>query len=67
MVGYGKTSCPFTCPLYKGKVDYDKVDCPTAREIGAKTVWLLVHPTLNQSDMEDAAQAVAKVASAYAK
>ena len=67
MVGYGRTSCPFTCPLHKGKVDYSKVDCPTARKIGAKTVWLLVHPTLGIEDMEDAAQAVAKVAAAYAK
>lgn len=67
MVGYGKTSCPFTCPLYKGKVDYNKVDCPTARSIGARTVWFLVHPTLDQNDMEDAGQAVAKVAAAYAK
>jgi len=67
MVGYGKTTCPFQCPWYKGKVDYSKTDCPTARAIGAKTIWLLVHPTLDIKDMEDAATAVAKVASAYAK
>jgi len=67
MVGYGKTTCPFECPWYKGKVDYTKVHCPTAVKIGAQTVWLLVHPTLGESDMSDAADAVAKVASAYAK
>ena len=67
MVGYGKTTCPFECPWYKGKVDYTKVHCPTAVKIGAQTVWLLVHPTLGESDMSDAAEAVAKIASAYAK
>lgn len=67
MVGYGKTTCPFECPWYKGKVDYSKVDCPVSREVGSRTVWLLVHPTLDTSDMEDAATAVEKVATAYAK
>ena len=67
MVGYGTTTCPFQCPWYKGTVDYSKVNCPTAVKIGAQTVWLLVHPTLNESDMADAAEAVAKIASAYAK
>jgi len=67
MVGYGKTSCPFTCPLYKGRVDYNKVDCPTARSTGARTIWLLVHPTLGVADMEDTARALHKVASACAQ
>jgi len=67
MIGYGKTKCPFECPWYKGRVDYSKVVCPTARTIGAKTVWVLVHPTLGIEDMEDTATAIAKVASAYAK
>ena len=67
LTGYGKTHCPFTCPWYKGKVDYSQMDTPVARELGSRTIWLLVHPTVERSDLEDCAVALEKVAAAYAK
>lgn len=64
--GYGRTTCPFTCPWNAREIDYGKVDTPVAREIGARTVWLLVHPTVEESDLRDAVDAVDKLLEAYA-
>jgi len=67
LVGYGRTTCPFECPWYKGKVNYEGTLCPKARELGAKTFWLLVHPTVERSDLDDVVAAIRKVSEAYAK
>lgn len=67
LAGYGKTHCPFTCPWYKGKVEYTQVVCPNARDVGSKAVVIQVHPTLKEEDMNDVATAIEKVAKAYAK
>jgi dTDP-4-amino-4,6-dideoxygalactose transaminase len=40
---------------------------PVARELGATSVMLQVHPTLNENDMKDAIDAVAKVMGAAAR
>lgn len=66
-VGYGKTTCPFTCPWYKGKVDYKPHLCLNAEAIGRRTIKLKVHPTAGIEDMKDSADALDKVASAYKK
>ena len=67
--GYGRTTCPFECPWYKdrgGSVDYSRMDTPVAREIGAKSVWLLVHPTVEEKDLRDVVNALEKLVEAYA-
>ena len=66
-VGYGKTTCPFTCPWYKGEVDYKPGQCPDARKLGQSSVKLKVHPTAEIEDMKDVADALEKVAEAYGK
>lgn len=65
-VGYGHTKCPFACPWYGDPPDYSKMKTPVAERIGARTVWLLVHPTVERKDLKDAATALEKVAGAYA-
>jgi dTDP-4-amino-4,6-dideoxygalactose transaminase len=64
-VGYGKTSCPFTCPWYKGDLDYTQVVCPNARRLSKEVFVLLVHPTIELEDLDDVIAAINKVAQAY--
>ncbi|NLE76735.1 MAG: DegT/DnrJ/EryC1/StrS aminotransferase family protein, partial [Chloroflexi bacterium] len=66
-IGYGETHCPYACPWYRGQVEYRQVECPNARETGARTFVLQVHPTAGPSDMQDALDALAKVGQAYSK
>jgi dTDP-4-amino-4,6-dideoxygalactose transaminase len=40
---------------------------PVAQELGETSLMFLVHPTLNKSDMEDAADAVEKVLASAAR
>jgi len=67
MVGFGRSQAPFARPWYTGKLSYKGTLCPNARKLGAKTFWLLVHPTVQQSDLDDAIAAIKKVCEAYAK
>jgi dTDP-4-amino-4,6-dideoxygalactose transaminase len=41
------------------------MDTPVAREIGAKSVWLLVHPTVEEKDLRDVVNALEKLVEAY--
>jgi len=65
-VGYGDTKCPFACPWYGEPPDYSKMKTPVAERLGARTIWLLVHPTVERKDVGDVAAALEKVAGAYA-
>ncbi len=67
MVGYGRTTCPFTCPMYDGRVDYAVVHCPNAAAYGERCFRLKVHPTASAEDMDDTVRAIEKVLRAYAK
>jgi dTDP-4-amino-4,6-dideoxygalactose transaminase len=64
--GYGRTKCPFHCPWNRAPADYTDVVCENARQLGKRTIKLQVHPTLELSDMQDAADIIMKVAEAYA-
>ncbi|HIE53383.1 MAG TPA: DegT/DnrJ/EryC1/StrS family aminotransferase [Armatimonadetes bacterium] len=64
-VGYGKTPCPFRCPLYEGGVDYTSVSLPQARRLAQTAFCLLVHPTIERADLDDVVAAIGKVAEAY--
>jgi len=64
--GYGGTKCPFDCPWYEGKVEYYKGLCPVAEKACEEVLWLAsVHPLLEKQDLDDVAEAVAKVAYAF--
>lgn len=58
-VGYGKTHAPFAA------VDYTRVECPQAQDIGARSFRLEVYPTLLKEDLDDVLDAIRKVAAAF--
>jgi len=66
-LGYGRSQCPFKCPLYKGKLNYRENLCPTAQRIGREAFRLLVHPTIEKEDLDDVIAAIKKVYNAYRK
>jgi perosamine synthetase len=64
--GYGKTQCPFNCPLYGKDVEYKKGQHPVAEKAVEEIFWLSsVHPALTQDDLADTALAVQKVAHGF--
>ena len=64
--GYGGTKCPFECPWYEGHVEYKPGLCPEAEKACDEVFWLAsVHPLLEKEDLDDIANAVRKVATAF--
>jgi hypothetical protein len=67
-VGYGGKSCPFDCKYYDGHVEYGPGLCPVAEQACDEVFWLAsVHPLLERQDLDDVAEAVIKVATAFAE
>ncbi len=63
-LAYGKQGCPFTCHLYQGgTVSYAKGLCPVAEALCAsRALWtFVVRPPATTRDMDDIANAFAKV------
>lgn len=58
-VGYGDSHAPFDA------IDYAKVECPNAKDIGRRAFRLEVYPTLHESDLDDVLEAIRKVAAAF--
>lgn len=54
--------CPFTCPMYKGKVSYSKDMCPQTLALLGRTIHINVSPLLSQSDCDAIALGINKVA-----
>jgi dTDP-4-amino-4,6-dideoxygalactose transaminase len=67
LIGYGITSCPFTCPWYEGVADYSEVSMPNAQKLGNEVFVLQVHPTIETNDLKDVVKAIEKVLDAYAR
>ena len=66
--GYGGKSCPFDCKYYDGKVSYGPGQCPEAELAVQEVFWLSsAHPMLATEDLDDIANAVRKVATAFAE
>ena len=62
-IAYGKQGCPFTCPLYKGNVDYSKGICPNVERV-ENDLLMPFHVgkvDLNDSDIEKIGIAFHKV------
>ena len=66
-LGYGSTHCPYDCDRYTGDIDYASGSWPEAERVGREAFVLLVHPSEEERDLEDAAAAVRKVAAHYAR
>ncbi len=64
-LGYGRSQCPFKCPLYKGRLNYQENLCPKAQRIGRETFRLRVHPTIEEEDLDDVMSAINRVFKAY--
>jgi len=63
--GYGKTHCPYDCDKYGLEPAFTHGHWPEAEGIGQEAFVLLVHPTINEEDLDDVVAAVSKVAKAY--
>lgn len=61
-VGYGRTHCPFDCPVYGKKVEYKVGDTPEAEKLCKQDVIIPCYHALHGSDLNDIAAALTKVA-----
>jgi hypothetical protein len=62
-MAYGCDGCPFTCPYYSGRVNYDKGLCPVAERMYEKEVLttnICRYPN-TEEDVVDFARAVRKI------
>jgi len=67
-IGYGKTKCPFECPLYGRKIEYKKGQLPNAERACEEVLWLLEpHPLLTKEDLDDVIAALEKVCNEFVK
>jgi len=64
-VGYGRTHCPFDCPVYGKKVQYKAGDCPEAEKLCGEDVIIPCYHALRGSDLNDVVTALTKVATHY--
>jgi len=62
-IAYGDKGCPFACPLYKGKVSYEKGLCPTTEDLERDSMitFHIEHIDLNKKDVDLIAEACEKV------
>ena len=63
--GYGRTDCPYGCDRYGREPAFLRGSWPEAERIGREAFVLLVHPSVEEADLEDAARAVEKAAAWY--
>lgn len=64
-VGYGRTHCPFDCPVYGKKVEYKVGDCPEAEKLCKEDVIIPCYHALRGSDLNDIVRALTKVAAHF--
>jgi len=61
---YGKSQCPWICPLYGRDIKYEG-SCPNARLAVDRHIMLSVHECYADQDADDIAAALRKVEAAY--
>jgi perosamine synthetase len=63
MIGYGTVQCPFKCPHYAGDPDYSPGSCPQAERAHFESLITheLMRPGMSRADLDDVADAFAKV------
>jgi dTDP-4-amino-4,6-dideoxygalactose transaminase len=64
-VGYGRTHCPFDCPVYGKKVQYKVGDCPEAEKLCKEDVIIPCYHALRGRDLNDVVTALTKVAAHF--
>lgn len=57
--------CPWSCPFYRGRVEYKKGMCPNAEWVSERVFTLYTMPSLTDEDVLDIARAVKKVVRYY--
>ena len=63
--GYGDKGCPFSCPFYRGKVNYERGICPRAEDLENMVISTeIVRPPQTFADMEEIARGLLKVLAA---
>ena len=62
-IAYGRSGCPFKCPLYNGAVNYHKGLCPIAEQLTDNKVFVTdyIRPPATISDLDDVVKAFWKV------
>lgn len=62
-IAYGKNGCPFNCPFYKGKLQYQKGLCPVTERMHFEELMLtgVCRYPHTQEDMEDVVKAFEKL------
>ncbi|NQT90391.1 MAG: DegT/DnrJ/EryC1/StrS family aminotransferase [Candidatus Omnitrophica bacterium] len=62
-IAYGKEGCPFTCPIYKGSVNYDKGICPVTEMMHEKELMVtgVCKYPHTRDDIDDVVKAFKKV------
>jgi len=63
-LGHGR-GCPWSCPYYRGSVNYGKGLCPNAEWVAERVFTLYTTPTITDEEALDTARAVVKVARYY--
>jgi len=63
-VGFGGSKAPYESPWYAGKTDYGS-GLPNAEQLPEELVRLVMRPTYSSDDLQDMANAVAKVSSHF--
>ncbi|MBN1299339.1 MAG: DegT/DnrJ/EryC1/StrS family aminotransferase [Actinobacteria bacterium] len=63
--GYGKTDCPYGCDKYGRKPAFFDGSWPVAEQVGRDAFVLLIHPSVEEKDLDDVANAVNKVAANF--
>ncbi len=59
--------CPFTCPYYKGDVQYHQGMCPKTEDIAGRLVYIALSPTFGDQEIADVIAGVRKVAANLCK
>lgn len=59
--GNNDVGCPFTCPLYKGQVEYSEDMCPKTLDYLERCVHMDVSPLLTDEDVDEIIEAILKV------
>ncbi|HID90528.1 TPA: hypothetical protein EYP44_01040, partial [Candidatus Bathyarchaeota archaeon] len=66
-LGYGRTGCPFTCPIYGREVRYEKGMCPNAESLYETSLSLFINHAMSPRDAMDIVRAIRKVSAAYTR
>lgn len=65
--GYGKTDCPYGCDKYGKEPAFLNGSWPVAERVGEEAFVLLVHPSVEEKDLDNVGEAVKKVTKYYKK